>query len=471
MYTLRQSTLNFSPYLSLPSMRTTITITVTVTVTTPRPTDKLRVFNVGDRKQYDMAWQGYYNQNPRAEGTLKSSLRALEAAVAANGGGALVKQPASVAASVEALLDAANEFNDSMHATVKAFCMTMGARDYVQGPVKSGPRVLEKAAKDYGNDFRQIIGELNKRMEVSAYDYRCTYVNALRLASKQMPCPVDLTFHLCLPPHPLSQDVVRSSAVFHSLIGLNGSIMALLNPGGDIQVVRIKDRINNPLDSGYRDVLLNLVVKGSPVVMELQLHLKDVIALKEGGHRIYGEPGPCTWPRRECPLLVPTLTSYLAPQQQQRTELLRTLGWEHDEVDAEMLTQEEVSAAAPSATSRRAVAPEPSAAPAVAPAPATAAAESGIELAEAGGVGRHTPGPGLGPQLLTGRGMESVQGESKVKPGVSRRAQIALSTDQLGTIFKDGQRVVEGTGTGMATGRGTQAKLVRYESEEGDVDE
>ena len=39
-----------------------------------------------------------------------------------------------------------------------------------------------------------------------------------------------------------------------------------------------------------RDVLLNLTVKGCPLVMELQLHLKDVIKLKKAGHRIYGTP-------------------------------------------------------------------------------------------------------------------------------------------------------------------------------------
>ena len=63
----------------------------------------------------------------------------------------------------------------------------------------------------------------------------------------------------------------------------------MMDPNGDVQVVRIKDRIAHPLDSGYRDVLLNLKVAGCDVVMELQLHLKDVIALKQDGHRIYGE--------------------------------------------------------------------------------------------------------------------------------------------------------------------------------------
>ena len=91
---------------------------------------------------------------------------------------------------------------------------------------------------------------------------------------------------------PRLSDVIRSSAVFHSLPQINAAVMALIDPNGDVQVVRIKDRVSYPLDSGYRDLLLNLKVVGYDLVMELQLHLKDVIALKEGGHRIYGESLP-----------------------------------------------------------------------------------------------------------------------------------------------------------------------------------
>lgn len=84
----------------------------------------------------------------------------------------------------------------------------------------------------------------------------------------------------------------------------------------------MKDRLNKPQGSGYRDVLLNLIIKGTDgFVMELQLHLRDVINLKEEEHRIY--------------------------------ELLRLLGWENDEVDAEILTLEEMEAASRSESSRR----------------------------------------------------------------------------------------------------------------------
>merc|ERR1712070_693924 len=87
-------------------------------------------------------------------------------------------------------------------------------------------------------------------------------------------------------------------------------------------IVRTKDRVTKPLPSGYRDVLLNITIEGCDMVMELQLHLKDVIAVKEGAHRIY--------------------------------DLLRTSGWEKDEVQAEMLTEEEIAAATRSASNREA---------------------------------------------------------------------------------------------------------------------
>ena len=76
-------------------------------------------------------------------------------------------------------------------------------------------------------------------------------------------------------------DVVRSSAVFHSLLELNSAIEAFVGLGGEIRVVRVKDRFSKPQGSGYRDAMLNLIVKGADgLVVELQLHLRDIIALK-----------------------------------------------------------------------------------------------------------------------------------------------------------------------------------------------
>ena len=96
-------------------------------------------------------------------------------------------------------------------------------------------------------------------------------------------------------------DIIRSSAVFHSFIDFSRAVDALNRPGSRVKIVRTKDRVTKPLPSGYRDVLLNVKVEGCEMVMELQLHLKDVIAVKEEAHRIY--------------------------------DMLRTFGWEKDEID------------------------------------------------------------------------------------------------------------------------------------------
>ena len=83
---------------------------------------------------------------------------------------------------------------------------------------------------------------------------------------------------------------IRPLPVFHSLLELNAAIVCLINMDDNvpIRVIRVKDRVSEPLESGYRDVLLNVVVDGCDMVMELQLHLRDVIAIKKIGHRTYG---------------------------------------------------------------------------------------------------------------------------------------------------------------------------------------
>ena len=52
-----------------------------------------------------------------------------------------------------------------------------------------------------------------------------------------------------------------------------------------MDVVRVKDRLNNPEKSGYRDLLLN--VRCSDHVCELQIHVKAFHVLKEPNHKNY----------------------------------------------------------------------------------------------------------------------------------------------------------------------------------------
>ena len=82
---------------------------------------------------------------------------------------------------------------------------------------------------------------------------------------------------------------MRGSIVFDDLEGLTKSASILL-AGSDaksleapLQVIRTKDRISNPLASGYRDLLMNVVVPDTQgLVAELQLHLQPIVAIKVG---------------------------------------------------------------------------------------------------------------------------------------------------------------------------------------------
>ena len=110
---------------------------------------------------------------------------------------------------------------------------------YKEGPLKSAERILAKSQSDYNNDFKKVL------------------------------------------------DVIRASAVFHSLEDLNNAIVSLMNPGCEITVVRFKDRVTQGLVSGYRDCLINVKINGfDGWIVELQLHLHDIIELKSEGHKI-----------------------------------------------------------------------------------------------------------------------------------------------------------------------------------------
>ena len=126
--------------------------------------DKLMAAEVEDRRQYDLAWQGYVNQDPTMEATLLCSLLRLKSlvdAAAAAEGITTVAHPVSAGRDLDELMSTVEASNDGMHERVKALCMAMGALEYKQGPVKKKERVEEKMAADYGGDFRQVIGKLS----------------------------------------------------------------------------------------------------------------------------------------------------------------------------------------------------------------------------------------------------------------------------------------------------------------------
>jgi len=53
------------------------------------------------------------------------------------------------------------------------------------------------------------------------------------------------------------------------------------------RVLRCKDRLNSPLASGYRDILLNVCDVESGFVAELQLNFHKIAQIKSQSHRFY----------------------------------------------------------------------------------------------------------------------------------------------------------------------------------------
>ena len=84
-------------------------------------------------------------------------------------------------------------------------------------------------------------------------------------------------------------DVVRASGIFKTPSQLADALRKMQSKNGKLQIVRCKDRLNNPV-KGYRDVLLNVRLSGrrdEPIVGELQFHFATIIAIKKTAHVSY----------------------------------------------------------------------------------------------------------------------------------------------------------------------------------------
>jgi hypothetical protein len=139
---------------------------------------------------------------------------------------------------VDELIEEADEIAPGFHDFLRQLVEMQGGK-YQQGPNKTRARAMEKIEGDYGGDHAKLV------------------------------------------------DVVRASAIFTTFMQLALFVEVLLEEGCTLIVVRAKDRFNAPLDSGYRDMLLNVMLMGSEHVGELQLHLQTIIDIKEAAHRTY----------------------------------------------------------------------------------------------------------------------------------------------------------------------------------------
>ncbi|MFH1467574.1 MAG: hypothetical protein ABIO70_24525 [Pseudomonadota bacterium] len=81
-------------------------------------------------------------------------------------------------------------------------------------------------------------------------------------------------------------DLSRASIQYDSMDALYKGLQAI---SSEFEIARLKDRFQTPAPGGYRDMLLNVRMPNGHVV-ELQLHLKEILEVKGGrGHAIYEE--------------------------------------------------------------------------------------------------------------------------------------------------------------------------------------
>jgi len=226
-----------------------------------RMVEQLQVLNaqlmqdkLEDKEEFRQAWDKLIEEGD--EGDEQRMLRALETftlkSALPDGKQPTPKQDHRLE-NVDELMEQAEEFEEDFHDFFRTLVQLCHG-EYLRGPTKSRARALEKIEGDYGGN------------------------------------------------HLLLVDAVRSSAIFDSFAQLTNFVGAF-EKYPQVIVVRAKDRFNKPLDSGYRDMLLNVMLDGGEHVCELQLHLKPIIAIKPAAHRTYA--------------------------------LMRSVGWEDDSVEEE----------------------------------------------------------------------------------------------------------------------------------------
>jgi len=189
---------------------------------------ELNVALTQDRETYSEAWSFY---EPRLEG-LSNSIVSF-----AHSFGGEVRQPFAAPGSVEQLKALAAQCSTSLHESLEHLVVSSGGT-YQRGPEKTEHRIKQKVTSDYRGDYSRLL------------------------------------------------DVERGMGLF----GKPQEFSTCLNELPklpDIEIARVKDRLTVPLDSGYRDLLVNVRVKSSGFVAELQLTFTKVAEIKSQTHRLY----------------------------------------------------------------------------------------------------------------------------------------------------------------------------------------
>ena len=81
----------------------------------------------------------------------------------------------------------------------------------------------------------------------------------------------------------LIRDMLRSTIVVPNVSDVQAAIEQVR---ANFEIVRIKDRFSTPTESGYRDVLINVLTPDG-MTAEIQINVPAMLAAKEEGHKLY----------------------------------------------------------------------------------------------------------------------------------------------------------------------------------------
>jgi len=125
-----------------------------------------------------------------------------------------------------------------LHAVLRAIVEACGGK-YLCGPRKSRDRCVQKVEDEYKGDYSKLM------------------------------------------------DLERATALFDDAEGMLHGLQQVIGgqeeekgDGPKLTLVRCKDRLNSPLKSGYRDILLNFCDQKSGFVLELQLNFHKIAEIK-----------------------------------------------------------------------------------------------------------------------------------------------------------------------------------------------
>lgn len=185
--------------------------------------DTLKRQQNDDKKSFDKEWEAFIKSAPNS--MILDTVRKLAEEF-------VKEQRQNLSSnSLDALVTQAKECRVDAMLTMRRFTEEFKGI-FLEGPMKEDARILAKVNEDYNDDFTKVL------------------------------------------------DVVRASALFNNAVNMDE---ALRNLPRRMTVLRVKDRLNKPID-GYRDVLIN--IRCGNHVCELQLHVETVHSIKALAHRV-----------------------------------------------------------------------------------------------------------------------------------------------------------------------------------------